>query len=273
MPKELIDKLHEYVRDKKIIVAFSGGLDSTVLLEIARKVSHDVLPVIVKSSLVPAKEIKFAIDYLTSRKIRYKVISVNPLEHPEVLENNPKRCYFCKMLIFQSLIRETEELNYDFIIEGSNETDLSDYRPGLKAVKELGIKSPFIELNVTKAEIKQIAENMGLEVVQKPATTCLATRIPYGHKISETKLERIEQAEIIIKEIFDVTTLRLRAHENIARIEVPISKMKIFLDNEKREKLVLELKELGFLYITIDLEGYRQGSMNIPLPQEVIDNE
>ncbi len=273
MVNEIINKLQEYFHDKNIVVAFSGGLDSTVLLEIARKTSQSVLPVIVKSSLVPAKDTQYAIGYLTSRRIKYRIISVNPLKHPKITENSPDRCYYCKTLIIQSIIKEVQSHNYDIIVEGSNETDLSDYRPGLKAVKELGIKSPYLELNITKEEIKQIASKMELEIVKKPASTCLATRIPYGQQISETTLEKIEQAEIIIREIFGVTTLRLRAHENIARIEVPISEMGIFLEEEKREMLVMKLRRLGFHYITIDLEGYRQGSMNIPLPQDVIDSE
>jgi len=273
MVNEIISKLQEYFQDKNIIVAYSGGLDSTVLLEAARKVSQSVLPVIVKSSLVPAKEIKYAIDYLTIRKMKYRVVSVNPLNHPEVIENNPRRCYFCKTIIFQSIIEEIENLEYDFIVEGSNVTDLSDYRPGLKAVSELGIRSPYLEMKITKEQIKQIASEMKLEVVKKPASTCLATRVPYGHQITESKLDVIEKAENIIQAIFDVTILRLRAHENIARIEVPVSDMDKFLENEKRERLLKELKELGFDYITIDLKGYRQGSMNIPLSKEVIENE
>ena len=273
MVNEITIKLQEYFQDKNIVVAFSGGLDSTVLLEVARKVSQSVLPVIVKSSLVPAKDIKYAVDYLTNIKMKYKIVSVNPLDHPEVTENNPRRCYYCKTLIFQSIIKEIEKLDYDFIVEGSNVTDLSDYRPGLKAVSELGIKSPYLEMEITKEQIKQIASNMKLEVVKKPATTCLATRIPYGQQITETKLDAVEKAENIIQSIFGVLTLRLRAHGDIARIEVPVSIMNKFLDNEKRERLIKELKELGFHYITIDLEGYRQGSMNIPLPKEVIENE
>ncbi len=273
MVNEISNKLQEYFQDKNIIVAFSGGLDSTVLLEIARKVSKSVLPVIVKSSLVPAKDIRYAVDYLTNKKIKYKIVSVNPLEHPEVTENNPIRCYYCKTLIFQSIIEEIEKLDYDFIVEGSNVTDLSDYRPGLKAVSELGIKSPYLEMEITKEQIKQIASDMKLEVAKKPATTCLATRIPYGQQITLTKLDAVEKAENIIQSIFGVSTLRLRAHDDIARIEVPVTIMNKFLDNEKRERLIKELKELGFHYITIDLEGYRQGSMNIPLPKEVLEYE
>ncbi|MCG3224570.1 MAG: ATP-dependent sacrificial sulfur transferase LarE [Candidatus Heimdallarchaeota archaeon] len=273
MVNEIISKLQKYFHDKNIVVAFSGGLDSTVLLEIARKTSQSVLPVIAKSSLVPAKDIQYAVDYLTNRKIKYKIVSVNPLDHPEVAENNPRRCYYCKTLIFQSIIKEIEKLDYDFIVEGSNVTDLTDYRPGLKAMSELGIKSPYLEMGITKETIKQIASKMELEVVNKPATTCLATRIPYGQQITKTKIDAVEKAENIIQSIFGVSTLRLRAHDEIARIEVPVSIMNKFLENERRERLIKELKEIGFNYITIDLEGYRQGSMNIPLPKEVNEYE
>jgi len=268
MPKDTINRLEKYFRNKKVIIAFSGGLDSTVLLEIASRSASKVLPVIVKSTLQPAIEIKHAVDYLTNSKMKYKLLGVNPLEHPEVVENDPRRCYYCKKLIFQTIIEETRKYNYDMIVEGSNVTDLSDYRPGLEALEELGINSPYLKLKITKEQIKEIAKLLNLEVKDKPATTCLATRIPYGNKLSEEKLDRIDAAESIIRETFPVFNLRVRDHSDVARIEVSSQDMHYFFNKEKIEIVVNKLKKLGFNYIALDLEGYRQGSMNIPLPRK-----
>ncbi|NPD89836.1 MAG: ATP-dependent sacrificial sulfur transferase LarE [Asgard group archaeon] len=268
MPKDIISRLEKYFLDKKVIIAFSGGLDSTVLLEIALQSASKVLPVIVKSTLQPAAEIKHAENYLARTKIKYEIFGVNPLEHPEVVENDPRRCYYCKRLIFQTIIEETKKYNYDFIAEGSNVTDLSDYRPGLEALKELRIQSPYLKLKITKEEIKKIAKKLNLEVKDKPATTCLATRIPYGNKLSEEKLNRIDIAESIIKSTFPVFNLRVRDHGDVARIEVSMQDMHYFFEKGKLEKIINKLKDLGFDYIALDLEGYRQGSMNISIPKK-----
>jgi uncharacterized protein len=222
----------------------------------------------VKSTLQPAAEIKHAIDYLSKAKMKYELLGVNPLEHPEVVENDPRRCYYCKKLIFQTIIDKTKKYNYDMIVEGSNVTDLSDYRPGLEALKELGIRSPFLKLNITKEDIKNVAKVLNLEVKDKPATTCLATRIPYGSRLSEEKLNKIDIAESIIRSAFPVFDLRVRDHGDVARIEVSPQDMHYFFEKDKLEDVIEKIKKLGFNYIALDLEGYKQGSMNIPLPRK-----
>lgn len=268
MPKDTISRLEKYFRNKKVVIAFSGGLDSTVLLEIAAKSASKVLPVIVKSTLQPAIEIKGAIEYLTKNKMKYELLGINPLEHPEVVKNDPRRCYYCKKLIFQTIIEETKKYSYDTIVEGSNVTDLSDYRPGLEALKELGIQSPYLKLNISKEEIKEVAKLLNLEVKDKPATTCLATRIPYGNNLSEEKLNRVDVAESIIREAFPVFDLRVRDHGDVARIEVSVQDMHYFFERSKLETVVEKLKKLDFNYIALDLEGYKQGSMNVPIPRK-----
>ena len=267
MPKNIVSRLENYFKNKKIVVAFSGGLDSTVLLKVASRSASKILPVIVKSTLQPVEDIKNAIEYLTKIKLKYEVLDFNPLEHPKVIENNPRRCYFCKKLIFQTIIEETKKYNYDAIVEGSNVTDLSDYRPGLDALKDLRIQSPYLKLNITKDEIIKVAHLLKLEVKDKPATTCLATRIPYGNQLNEENLSRIDIAENIIRSTYPVFNLRVRDHEDLARIEVSKQDMHYFFERDKLEKIVEKLKKLSFNYITLDLEGYRQGSLNIQIPR------
>lgn len=269
MPKDTISRLERYFKNKKVVVAFSGGLDSTVLLKIASRSASKVLPVIVKSTLQPVADIKNAIEYLTKNKMKYELLGINPLEHPKIIDNNPRRCYFCKKLIFQTIIQETKKYNYETIVEGSNVTDLSDYRPGLDALKELGIQSPYLKLNITKDEIIKVAHLLKLEVKDKPASTCLATRIPYGNQLSEEKLNRIDIAENIIRSTYPVFNLRVRDHGDLARIEVSKQDMNYFFERDKVEEIVEKLKKLGFNYIALDLEGYRQGSLNIPIPRNI----
>ncbi|MCE7749686.1 MAG: ATP-dependent sacrificial sulfur transferase LarE [Candidatus Heimdallarchaeota archaeon] len=266
MIQETKSDLLNYFRDKKVVVAFSGGVDSAVLLELALESAKEVLPVTIKSSLVPGSEIDFAIKYLEEKDLHFIVHYVNPLENEKVVHNDERRCYFCKKLIFESIIEATRYFSPDIIVEGSNVSDLSDYRPGLDAIKELKIKSPYLKLKITKSQIKELAEEMDLKVAKKPATTCLATRIPYGQQINEERLRRIEEAELIIKAVIGIEILRVRDHNEIARIEVSEDKIELFLDKKKRKAITEGLKNLGFSYITIDLVGYKQGSMNINIP-------
>ncbi|MHA1667476.1 MAG: ATP-dependent sacrificial sulfur transferase LarE [Candidatus Heimdallarchaeaceae archaeon] len=263
MIQKRILELTKYFANKKVVIAFSGGLDSTVLLTLAKNSAKDVLAVTVKSSLVPEEDVSGAVKFLEDQNISHKILNLNPLNHPKVVENDPRRCYHCKKLIFLEIIKETKFFSPDIIVEGSNTSDLDDYRPGLEAVKELGIKSPFLELKYGKKEISEIASQLNLEVVKKPATTCLATRIPYGSKIEKETLIRIEKAEKFIKDLLRTQLLRVRTHSDIARIEVEKKTFERFLIEENREKIVKHLKELGYNYVSLDLTGYKQGSMNI----------
>ena len=241
-------------------------MDSTVLLELAMQTAKEVLPVTIKSSLVPSFELDYATKYLEEKKLHFIVHYVDPLKTKEVKHNDKKRCYYCKKLIFESIIDVTRKFSPDIIVEGSNVSDLSDYRPGLEAVKELLIRSPFLDLNINKKQIRELANDLKLHISKKPATTCLATRIPYGQLINEDRLKRIEEAESIIKQVLDIKLLRVRDHNEIARIEVSEDKISLFLDKDKRKTIIKGLKNLGFSYVTVDLVGYKQGSMNINIP-------
>jgi uncharacterized protein len=257
-----IKLLSEYFKDKKIVLAFSGGLDSTVLLEIASETSSSVLPIIVKSSLVPDEELESALEYLEEKGLEYRVLHVNPLNHPQVVENDIRRCYYCKKSIFETIIEDSRSYNPDLIVEGSNVSDLSDYRPGMDALKELGIASPYLQLKIDKNQIKSIAERLDLKVAKKPSASCLATRIPYGQKLDELRLQRIETAEKMIKSYLPISVLRVRDHGDVARIE--ISQSDFFHFNKIKHRKIM----LGYNHISIDLEGYKLGSMNIGIESE-----
>jgi uncharacterized protein len=265
-----IEKIFQnYFRNKKVVIAFSGNLNSTVLYELVSKSAKKVIPVIIKSRLQPVSEIKDAIKYLTKKKKKYKIIGFDPLDYQEIIKNDPKRCYYCKKAIFKSIIEEIKNEQPDFIIEDSSFSDLDAFNSSIEALREMGIKSPFIELKITKDQILALAQEMKLDIVDNPSYTCLATRIPYGKKINVEVLNKVEEAEKIIKKIFPVKILRVRDHGDIARIEVTKEDLHFFLDSSDISDRIEELKELGFKYITLDLEAYRQGSLNVPLPEKI----
>jgi len=267
--KEIEKKFQEYFKNKKVVLAFTGNLNSIILFELVSKSAKNVTPVIIKSRLQPVSEIKEAIKYLTKKKKKYKIIGFDPMEHPEITRNDPKRCYYCRKIIFRKIIEETKNERPDFIIEASTLSDLDDFHTGLEALREIGIKSPFIELKITEEKILVLAQKMGIDIANTASYTCLATRIPYGKKIDVEVLNKVEEAEKIIKDTFPIRIVRVRDHGEIARIEVTKEDLHFFLESSDISELIDELKELEFKYITVDLEAYRHGSLNIPLPDQI----
>ncbi len=243
-----------------MLVAFSGGVDSTLLADAAREVlgekTHCVFldsPVVPRAALADAK--KIAADLALSLDI----ISVPQMEHEEFCSNTADRCYFCKKISSKVLKKRADELGIACIADGTNVSDLGEHRPGLRASTEEGILHPFIDAGITKQEIRAIAQERGLPVWQKPSAACLSSRIPYGDPITREKLGMIEEAEAYLSGL-GIGQLRVRLHGTIARIEV---------HNEDREKLlehqtavIREFRRIGFAYVTLDLEGYRSGSMD-----------
>lgn len=259
---EEMNKIIEFFKNKKVVVAISGGLDSTVLFELAKKSAEKSLGIIVKTAFLHEHEFQNALDYLNNQNNDFRIVEADLFKHPRITENDRNRCYYCKKAIFSSIIDSIKDYDYGFIVDGSNFSDLSDYRPGIRALEELGIKSPFIEFKITKNTIRQMAKHLNLDVANKPATTCLATRIPYNSTISVDKLARIEKAEKIIRNLVNVNNLRVRDHDTIARIEVAEEDLEILLRRDIRTKINEELKKIGYLYVAIDIEGYKQGSLN-----------
>lgn len=247
-----------------ICVAFSGGVDSSLLLKIAcdlgNQYNQKVLAVTFETKLHPHGDLNEAKVIASDFGAIHKIVEVDEFSDPEIMNNTVDRCYRCKNLLFQTLINYAKQEGYHYLIDGSNYDDLKAYRPGMKALKELGIHSPLLELEITKSQVRALASYLNITSSNKPSAPCLATRLPYGDTLDFDLLARIDQGEKLIKE-FGFYNVRLRLHKDILRIEIDSQDFFKFI--EKKDYLLLRLKELGFHYITLDLEGFRSGSMDL----------
>ncbi len=259
---EKYNKLLEYIKNlHSVAVAFSGGVDSAFLLKAAKEAVGDrVLAVTVSSCLMPKREIKEAKEFCKTQGIEQIICDIDPFLADGFSANPKNRCYICKKNILTNIKRVAGEHGIYEIMEGSNLDDTGDYRPGMQAVCELTVRSPLKELGFTKADIRNMSKKLGLPTWEKPSLACLASRIPYGDAITRQKLEMIESAENILYSM-GFCKLRVRLHGKIARIEVPESSFDKVI--EKRNDIINEFKKSGFLYVTLDIEGYRTGSMNV----------
>ena len=245
-----------------VAVAFSAGVDSTLLL----KAAHDALgdraaAVTVRSCFVPEREQREAEAFCRAEGIRLIGIDADVLSVPGVRENPADRCYLCKRAIFSGIRAAAAEAGFHTVAEGSNADDLGDYRPGMAAIRELGIRSPLLEAGLTKAEIRAISRSLGLPTWDKPAMACLATRFPTGAQLDAAALKRTERAE---ERLWDLgfRALRVRVHGDVARIELGAEELPRLLEPDLRERVNASLRELGFRFVCLDLGGYRMGSMN-----------
>lgn len=267
----LYRKLLSHLRGlKQAAVAFSGGVDSTLLVKAAGEAlgAGNTLAVIVNSACIPKREIAEANRLAREMNVEIINIELDLLQDEDFRRNDKNRCYHCKKRIFDEIKRAARSRGFTNIIEGSNAGDTTDYRPGFKALAELNIRSPYIELNIAKADIRIISRELDLPTWNKPSMACLATRIPYGTEISGDRLKRIELAEeYLLNSGF--TQVRVRDHYPIARLELPENEFHIVFQNNNRERIVGKLKSFGYGYIAIDLQGYRSGSMNDLIEKEV----
>jgi len=249
-----------------VLVAFSGGVDSSFLLKTAQDILGDrVLAVIAKSETYPEKEQEEAVRLAEKWNVRLKIIRTDELDNPEFVQNPPTRCYFCKNELFSKLKEIASSEGIPYVCDGANYEDLDDFRPGAKAAMELGVRSPLKEAGLVKDEIREISKWMDLPTWNKPSLACLSSRFPYNSEIDRDSLKQIDQAEDYLRSK-GFTQVRVRHHGQIARIEVEPDKIVVLMDPELRRDVVENLKAFGYSYVTIDLVGYRTGSMNEPLP-------
>jgi pyridinium-3,5-biscarboxylic acid mononucleotide sulfurtransferase len=267
--KEKLSKLHDIIDSLgKVAVAFSGGVDSTFLLKIAHeRLGDSVTAVTIDSPLNSPDEIAATKAFTASEKINHVILSIDLFKNNSVISNPPDRCYNCKLDVFRAIREFATSKGIVHIAEGSNHDDRDDYRPGMRAIHELKILSPLLDAGLTKDEIRSASRDRGLSVWNKPANPCLATRIPCGTAITKEMLETIYRAEQYLHSL-GIRNVRVRHHGNLARIEVPADERKLFLDDSLSLQVAGQLKSLGFTHITLDIEGYRMGSMNEQVGKE-----
>ncbi len=254
------------------LVAFSGGVDSTLVLAVAKKVLGDkVLAVTAESDSVPERELQTAQHLAETLGVKHRIIHTEEMSSPDYLKNPANRCYYCKSELYGKLSKVAAEHKLASILNGINLDDLGDHRPGITAANEAGIISPLAELGFNKQDVRDLAREMDLPNWEKPALACLSSRIPYGQPVTTEKLSMIEQAEgALLAEGF--RQVRVRHHGDMARIELPQEDIPGLLKNGLTEKINLRLREIGFQYVTVDLEGYRSGSLNDVLDFNTIKN-
>lgn len=270
MAVEKIEMIKEAIKARgSAVIAFSGGVDSATLAALAFEVlGEKALAITIDSPLFPRQQLEAAVQTACEIGIQHKVLPFSQMNLPYFSANTINRCYFCKKALLETLLDFAEKMGYNVLLEGTNSSEIEgENRPGYRAVQEAGKKvfSPFVELNVTKEEIRAIASGISLSAANRPSAACLATRIPYGQPITAEVLQKIEKAEEYLFSL-GFTQFRVRMHENLARIEVIQEEIEDAL--RKREKISRHLKYLGFDYVTLDLEGFRSGSMDEPSIRE-----
>ncbi len=245
-----------------VLVAFSGGTDSSLLLALAREaVGERCLAVTVRSPLTPRREREEAAALAAHLGVRHRYLDIDPLADAELRANTPERCYLCKRMLLRALLGVARAECLAIMADGSNVDDGGDYRPGRRAVAELGVRSPFVEAGLTKDEIRRLSREMGLPSWDKPAMACLASRIPYGDPLDAARLARIDRAEELVRAA-GFRQVRVRDHGTVARIELTAEELPALIEPEMRARVTAGLRALGFTYVALDLEGYRTGALN-----------
>ncbi|HEY9728222.1 MAG TPA: ATP-dependent sacrificial sulfur transferase LarE [Chroococcales cyanobacterium] len=255
---------------EQALIAYSGGVDSTLVAKIAYDVLGDrALAITAQSPSLLPEELEDARIQAATIGIPHQVVATHEMDNPNYTSNPVNRCYFCKSELHDTLKPLAIQRGYPYVVDGVNADDLRDYRPGIQAAKERGVRSPLAEVGVTKAEVRQLSQQMGLPWWDKPAQPCLSSRFPYGEEITIAKLQRVGRAEIYLRKL-GFSNLRVRSESDTARIELPPEQIKEFVLTIDLPLVVSAFQEFGFVYVTLDLEGYRSGKLNQVLNQEVL---
>ena len=255
--KQIVGYFTEY---NSVLIAFSGGVDSSTLAALAFQALGDkAIAVTADSQTLPRAELELSKQTAVSIGIRHIITPYNELEEPGFADNPVDRCYHCKRGLFRDLNKLARKLGCEIVADGTNASELTGHRPGHRAALECDVKTPFADLGITKPEIRNIAKFLGLSIWNKPQQACLSSRFPYGHTITEEGLSRVEAAEEFLQGL-GIIQLRVRDYGNTARIEVSIDDLSYIIKN--RDVIVKKLKDLGYIYVSLDLEGFRSGSMN-----------
>ena len=263
MSEQKLKQLKNLFRDmERALIAYSGGVDSTLVAKIAYDVLGDRALAItaVSPSLLPEESID-AQTQAVQIGIEHELVETHEMDNPDYTSNPVNRCYFCKSELHDTLKPLALERGYPYVVDGVNADDLQDYRPGIQAAKERGARSPLAEVGVSKVEVREISRSLGLAWWDKPAQPCLSSRFPYGEAITVTKLQRVGRAEIYLRQL-GYENLRVRSQEDTAKIELPAAKITQFVREVDLPALVKAFQKLGFVYVTLDLEGYRSGKLN-----------
>lgn len=252
---------------EQAMIAYSGGVDSTLVAKIAYDVLGDraLAVTAVSPSLLP-EELEDAQIQAAQIGIRHQIVHTQEMDNPNYTANPVNRCYFCKSELHDTLKPLATQLGYEYVVDGVNADDLRDYRPGIAAAKERGVRSPLAELGVTKAQVRQISQQLSLSWWDKPAQPCLSSRFPYGEEITVAKLQRVGRAEIYLRRL-GWQNLRVRSEGDTARIELSPEQIKEFVLTMDLDAIVAAFQSYGFVYVTLDLEGYRSGKLNQVLTQ------
>ena len=257
-----LEKIKQFFNGKTVIVAFSGGVDSTVVMELAHKFAIRAIAVTANSITILPGEVEKSHELAMSRGYEHRIYEINELEDENFAKNPTNRCYFCKSGLATVLKNVAEEVDADLIVEGTNITEVTGHRPGLQAIKENHINSPLLEFGLNKTEIREVAAYFGLSNAEKPSLACLSSRFPTGVRITPEKLRRVGLAERYIIDTYDIKILRVRDHEGVARIEVAPDERKKLLEDTILDDLDKKLKEFGFIFVSIDCRGYKTGSLS-----------
>lgn len=265
--KKLYDIIENLLKEK-VVLAFSGGVDSALLLKIVtslRKDENDVVAMFFKAPSSTEEDLVNAKNLAEEMGVKLFIKDVDIFVDDHIVNNSKDRCYHCKSHLFKQAIKLKDDLGYGYVIDGTNTDDHKVYRPGLMALRDLGVVSPLNMAGFSKQMVRDLADELNISVAKRPSAPCLLTRFPYGTKITPAKLDRLEKAEAFIRDLGFIK-FRVRDHSNIARIELMPEDFMAFI--EKRDQVIKEFKNLGFSYITLDLEGFRSGSMDEGLSEE-----